>query len=60
MTGDLEAAIQTLAADNARLCGIAEAADKLAKAVERLLDGDECHREVERAWDEYKVKRQGQ
>lgn len=30
-------AIQSLAGDNARLCGIGEAADKLAEVVERFI-----------------------
>jgi hypothetical protein len=55
--GDLGAAVQMLAADNARLCDIALAADKLAEAVERSLY---LTLETKRALDAYKIVRQGQ
>jgi len=51
-------AAQTLAADNARLCAIALAADKLAEAVERELETGEHL--AQPALDAYKVVRQGQ
>lgn len=53
-------ALQALAADNARLCEIALAADRLAQACEAHLDGDPQEREIERALAAYKVARNGQ
>lgn len=57
--GDLFAALQYLAADNVRLCDIAIAADKLAKAVERILVEEVSDPGLEAALDAYKVVRNG-
>lgn len=62
MSGDLENAVQMLAADNARLCGIAMAADKLADEIERVL---RLHYEtsfprIREALEAYKQSRTGQ
>ncbi len=55
-------ALQALAADNARLCEIGLAADKLARAVEALVQ--DAHRSLytnlRKALDEYKIARAGQ
>lgn len=59
MNGDLREAVQMLAADNARLCGIAEAADELAKVVERYARTGQ-RADLEHALDAYKIVRQGQ
>lgn len=68
MNGDLEEAIQILAADNARLCGILIAADALALELERMLESAERSPEfnrwrgglVQRALEAYKIVRSGQ
>jgi hypothetical protein len=41
MSGDLENAVQMLAADNARMCDILIAADKLTAEVAKLLESTE-------------------
>lgn len=58
----LRSAVQILAASNARLCAIAEAADKLEKAVRDWLDGDgnDCAGVLYGAVDAYKIVRVGQ
>lgn len=56
MRGDLHAAIQMLAADNSRLCEIAEAADKLAEAIQQ--HGNR-HFAIKAALDAYRIIRQG-
>jgi hypothetical protein len=54
--GDMFAAAQMLAADNARLCWIVLAADKLAEAIE-----NETHYAgLKAALEAYKIQRQGQ
>lgn len=61
--GDLGAAVQMLAADNARLCGLALAADKLAEAVEKALRSPrrtEIMIELSRCLEAYKQARTGQ
>ena len=57
--GDLFAAAQTLAADNARLCGIVIAADKLAETVDRVLRGAGYNDGLNAALEAYKVVRSG-
>lgn len=62
MSGDDFDALQALAADNARLCEIALAADLLAEAVQRYAkdDGDRrSYRAMVVALEAYKVVRQG-
>ena len=58
--GELRAAIQTLAADNARLCGIALAADALAEAFHKYQNGRAAIFHVEKALSEYMQARNGQ
>lgn len=68
MNGDLENAVSMLAADNARLCDIGIAADKLAEEVERLLEDEDRGspylkwrlKILWRALEAYKVVRNGQ
>ena len=59
--GDLFAAAQTLAADNARLCGIVIAADALARALRYhlVVADDRSCQEMIRAADAFDVVRQG-
>ncbi len=56
--GDLGAAVQMLAADNARLCGIAIAADELVKVVERYARTGQ-RADLVRALDAYRTARNG-
>jgi hypothetical protein len=63
--GDLQSAVTMLAADNARLCEIALAADVLAAAVDKVMQmcggrcgGVMCRMKV--ALEAYKVARSGQ
>lgn len=62
MSGDLENAVQTLAADNAKLCTIAIAADKLAEATKAFM-GNRWNsakgKAVLVALDAYNIARQG-
>lgn len=68
MNGDDFNALQALAADNARLCTIVLAADKLCAAVEAFLEACEGTDKVRRskvnglitAYEAYHVVRQGQ
>lgn len=64
-TNDTEtwrSAAQTLAADNARLCAIALAADKLEQAVTSLVQDahQSLYTNLRAALDAYKIARQGQ
>ncbi len=57
-------ATQMLAGDNARLCGIVLAADKLVETVERLKTAQQgevaaAFARIQRALDAYKVTKQG-
>jgi hypothetical protein len=56
MNGDLREAIRMLAADNVRLLGIVEAADKLAEAIK---NHGERHFAVRDALDAFRIIRQG-
>lgn len=56
--GDLRAAVQMLAADNARLCGIALAGDELAKVLAAYRHS--LPPRARQALDKYKIARQGQ
>lgn len=62
MTGDLERAVQMLAADNCRLIDIALAAEKLEEAVQALVQ--DAHQSVytnlRAALDNYKLVKAGQ
>ncbi len=58
--GDLREAVQMLAGDNARLCTIVIAADKLAEVFERYQNGRAAIFHVEQALHAYKIARQGQ
>jgi hypothetical protein len=62
--GDMFAAAQMLAADNARLCGIVIAADKLAEVLgwlDRLGGlGFDKHDRIRAVLEAYKIQRQGQ
>ncbi len=58
--GDLGAAVQMLAADNARMCDILLAADKLADAIEKKLRVGQDGIAIRAALAAYKVVRQGQ
>lgn len=64
MRGDLQAAVQMLAADNARLCDIGIAADRLHEAAERIAtlypDSPTVKRLLVPALDAYTIVRQGQ
>ncbi len=64
MNGDLENAIQVLAADNARLCEIGLAADAVVKAAEELMRASvgrvHFERGLKAALEAYKVVRNGQ
>lgn len=67
MNGDLREAVQTLAADNARLCGIAQAADQLVANLRRLIQAEDRHgfrflnkKEIEDCIIAYTVVRNGQ
>lgn len=60
MTGDLEKAVAMLAADNCRLIDIALAADALASAAERQLDGVDDLRRLEDALAKYRQVSRGQ
>ncbi len=57
--GDLEAALQMLAADNARLCEIALAADALAEAIEMKLRAGQDGIAIRKALAAYRVVRNG-
>lgn len=63
MNDDLKVAIQTLAADNARLCAIAKVADDLAEFLGWLDRGGglglSTHTRLRKALDAYKVVRNG-
>lgn len=63
MRGDLGSAVQMLAADNARLCEIGLAADKLAKAAKTLVTfgyrSKHARERFERALQDYEIARQG-
>jgi hypothetical protein len=59
VSGDLEEAVKMLAADNARMCDILLAADKLAKTVEKYAKVGQ-RADLEHALDAYKIVRQGQ
>ena len=52
-------AFQTLAADNARLCGIVIAADALEKAIIKAIKGAGYNEGLERALEAYKISRTG-
>jgi hypothetical protein len=60
MSAEANVMLQMASADNYRLCKIVEAADALAKAIERHLRGDAWPDEVKAALDAFKVVRQGQ
>lgn len=61
MNGDLEEAVRMLAADNARMCSIIEAADKLAEAVAKHPRAPiMLTRAILDALDNYRIVRQGQ
>ena len=65
MHGDLGAAVQMLAADNARLCDVGLAADELARVVEVIALRYRCTQptmagQLQRALDAYKSIRNGQ
>lgn len=65
MNGDLKAAIQILAADNARLLGIVQAADELLEASVRALGifvppYTPALQSLKNAIDAYKIARNGQ
>lgn len=64
MRGDLGAAVQMLAADNARLCDIGIAADKLHEAATRIAalypDSPTVKRLLVPALAAYTIVRQGQ
>lgn len=67
LNGDLEAAVQMLAADNAWLCDIALAADKMTSGIKdaeyRFACGEFCMRtllaRIDAAMDAFKVVRNG-
>ena len=61
MRGDLRAAVQQLAASNARLCDIGLAADKLAKAAEALVQDahKSLYTNLREALEAYQIVRSG-
>ncbi len=59
LSGDLGTAVQSLAADNARLCEILLAADKLVEEIEKKLRHGQDYIAIRKALDAYKVVRQG-
>lgn len=62
MSGDLEKAVEMLAADNARLCDIALAADALVVAVTALVQDahPSVYTNIRAALDKYKQTKAGQ
>jgi hypothetical protein len=62
VSGDLEAAVAMLAADNARLCDIALAADALEEAVTALVQDahPSVYTNIRAALDKYKIVKAGQ
>lgn len=59
MSGDLRAAVTMLAGDNARMCDILLAADRLADEIEKKLHSGQDLIAIRRALESYKVVRQG-